>query len=72
MQGDCIPDNFDRRFRNAVTAQEIASGVRTIYLEPRPRIAVPFSQAEVVKHCADIEQLGVVAQPLALTREVAE
>jgi hypothetical protein len=52
--------------------QEIAGSVRTIYFEPQLRTAVGLSQADVVKHCAHIEQLGVVAQASPLTREGAK
>jgi cytochrome c peroxidase len=72
MQRDRVPDDLDRGFRNVISAQEVAGRIRAIHLEAELRMAAGFSKPDVMKHGADVEQLGVVLQALALASQRAE
>src|SRR5258708_8664768 len=69
MQRDRRPDRIDVLSGNAVTAQEIAGGIRTVDLKTLIDAAVLMSKAHVVKHRPCIEELLIERQTTMLAGE---
>jgi hypothetical protein len=57
---------------DAVAEQEPPGLVGTVDLEALVGASVLLGQPEIVEQCADVEQLGVVAQPLLAAAQRAE
>src|SRR3977135_4008182 len=72
VQRDCIPDDLDRGFRDAVAAEKISGRVGAVNLESKLRVAICLGQADIMKHRADIQQFGIELKAFALAGERAE
>src|SRR5258708_2710788 len=69
VQSDRRPDRIDVVLANAVTAEEVAGGVRAVDLEALVGAAVRRGQAHVVKHRPRIEKLAIELETTMLSGE---
>ena len=72
MQRDGVPHDLDGRLVNPMLPQEFSRGIGAVHLEAFGRAAILFREAHIMKHSADVEQLGIKLQFLALARERAK
>src|SRR6266851_183512 len=69
VQSDRRPDRIDVVLANAVTAEEVAGGVRAVNLEAFDGAAVCRAQPHVVKHRPRIEKLAIELETTMLSGE---
>src|SRR5215510_10310693 len=72
VQRDRGPDRVGILFGDTVAAEEIASGVSAVDLEPLFLAAVARHQADVVKHGAGVKQFAVELQSAMSTGQRAK
>jgi hypothetical protein len=72
MQHDRLPYLTDRGLSGTVLPQEFTCSIRAVHLKPVRRTPVLHIQTDVVKHRADVKQLRVESQLLAIPGQRAE
>ena len=72
VQGNRQPDLLDVVIAEPVRFEKRRCRVGAVHFETLVITAVTFDQTEVMEHCADVQQLRVVGQLLALAAQCAE